>query len=108
MNAATTIGKRSDFSVSSREREIMYEVNLQVPDCKVTMFHRDRDDGQINYLVFSFGSRRRTFTQPTPFNDIERIADKAKTFARGQGTRLPPSAQYTDNPDDADVSPFAE
>lgn len=107
MSAATTIGKRSDFSVSSREREIMYEVNLQVPDCKITMFHRDGEGSQLNYLVFSFGSRRKTFTQATPFNDIAQIVERAGQIARS-ASRRPLTVRYTDNPDDADVSPFAE
>lgn len=107
MSAATMIGKRSDFSVSSREREIMYEVNLQVPDCKITMFHREGEAGQLNYLVFSFGSRRKTFTQATPFNDIEQIVERAGQIIRA-AAKPSRTARYTDNPDDADVSPFAE
>jgi hypothetical protein len=105
MSADTMIGKRSDFSVSAHEREIMAEVNAQVPDCKVTMFHRDSPS--INYLVFSFGSRRKTFTQPTPFNDIAQIVERASNISR-MASRPSRSARYTDDPDDADVSAFAE
>lgn len=108
MNAATMIGKRSEFSVSPREFEIMREVRAQLSDCKITMFHRDGETGQqINYLVYSFGSRRRTFTQATPFNDVAQIVERAGEIVR-KAARPSGTARYTDNPDDADVSPFAE
>lgn len=85
----------------------MRDVRAQVPDCKVTLFHRDGEAGQLNYLVFSFGSRRKTFTQATPFNDIAQIVERAGQMAKAIITR-PMAARYTDNPDDVDVSPFAE
>lgn len=106
MSGATMIGKRSDFFVSAQERDVMAEVNSRVPDCTATMFHREGAE-PLSYLVLSCGSRRWTFIQQRPFNDAGLIVEKAEKFVRGQGTRSS-SAQYTDNPDDADLSPFAE
>lgn len=107
MSVMEATGGRSSipFGVSREEVEMMKAVNLRIPDSPITLFHRPVDKPALYYLVFSFGSRRRTFFQAHPFSDEEQIVERGNALVKA--SNAPRAATFTEDPDEADGDPFA-